>query len=154
MSAWPPVCKEVSVALDAPQAFALFTEGMARWWPMRSHSCFAEQAVRIEIEPRVGGRVTEHARDGRSSPWGQVTAWEPPLRFAMTWHPANAPEQATRLEVSFTPAAAGCILRLVHDGWEARGDDAGSIRHEYDTGWGQVLERYVELAQAAGPGSV
>jgi uncharacterized protein YndB with AHSA1/START domain len=142
----PPLKKQIRVALDADSAFDLFTMGMSRWWPLASHSCFAESAERIEVDRCAGGAVVEHARDGRRSEWGRVIEWEPPFRFAMTWHPANDPAQATRLEVTFTAEAGQTLVTLVHSGWEARGDRAVPVRGEYDRGWEIVLGRYAAAA--------
>src|SRR4051812_31006019 len=98
-----PLKKQIRVALDPDGAFDLFTMGMSRWWPLVTHSCFHGDARRIDIDPHTGGKVVEHAADGRQSEWGRVIEWAPPERFSMTWHPANDPSLATRLEVTFAP---------------------------------------------------
>ena len=144
----PPLKKQIRVALGPDAAFDLFTMGMSRWWPLATHSCFEQEAQRIEIEPRAGGEVLEHAKDGRRAPWGRVLEWEPPHRFAMTWHPASDPSNATRLEITFTVEAGQTLVTLVHSGWEARGDAAGDIRGGYDKGWDATLARYAAAAAA------
>jgi uncharacterized protein YndB with AHSA1/START domain len=145
-----PVIKSLVVALDPPSAFELFTTGLARWWPLATHSCAGAAARDVTIEPRVGGRVVEHADDGSTAPWGTVLAWEPPHRFAMTWHPQADPVQATRLEVRFSAAhERGCRVELVHDGWQVRGDAAAAVRERYDGGWVEVLQRYAIAAEPA-----
>jgi uncharacterized protein YndB with AHSA1/START domain len=141
----PPVVKRIAVRLAPDGAFDLFTREISRWWPLRTHSCAADDAVSVQIEPRVGGRIIEYARDGSTAPWGTVLAWEPPRRFAMTWHPMSDPAQATRVEVSFTSdAAGGCQVELVHSGWEARGVDADTWRTRYEGGWEGVLDCYLQ----------
>lgn len=138
-----PLRKQLRVELDAEAAFDLFTLGMSRWWPLATHSCFQGEAQRVEFEPHAGGRVLEHAGDGRSSEWGRVIVWAPPERFSMTWHPANDPSQATHLEVTFTPEGdRTTLVTLVHSGWEARGESAAEVRGQYDKGWDGVLGRY------------
>ncbi len=97
----PPVVKSIVVRLTPEQAFELFTAGLSRWWPLKTHSCAGVDALRVDIEPRVGGQVLEQARNGSQAAWGTVLVWDPPRRFAMTWHPAGDPAEATRLEVSF-----------------------------------------------------
>ena len=77
----------VQVALAPAEAFDLFTRQIARWWPFAGHSCFDAEARDVQFEPRVGGAVTELARDGRRMPWGTLTAWSPPGGFAMRWFP-------------------------------------------------------------------
>ena len=141
-----PVEQRVVVRLDPADAFDLFTRGIARWWPFKGHSCSGESAVDVQFEPRLGGAVTEIAADGARHPWGVLTSWEPPRAFAMTWHPAQAPEAATRLSLRFIAVAGGCEVHLVHGGWSARGDDAGAVRGSYDAGWALVLGRYAAEA--------
>jgi hypothetical protein len=149
MNALPPVEQRLVVKLAPIDAFALFTDGLARWWPFQGHSCSGEP-VGVEFERRVGGTVTEVGRDGSRHAWGRLTVWDPPHGFAMTWHPGQSPDLATQLAVSFAAVAGGCELHLVHGGWEAHGDNAQAMRGNYDQGWGWVLGHYVELAGDAG----
>jgi hypothetical protein len=97
---------------------------MRRWWPFVGHSCSDAAGAEVVFEPRVGGAVTEHAPDGRTYPWGTLTAWDPPHGFAMHWHPGPPADQATQLEVRFAPLTSGCRVRVIHGGWEARGASA------------------------------
>jgi hypothetical protein len=143
----PPVQQSIVVPLTADDAFALFTEGLASWWPFKTHSCAGEDALDVQFEPRVGGAVTELDRAGRRHPWGVVTAWAPPRHFAMTWHPAQSPEQATTLSVHFTAVNGGCEVALEHGGWGGRGDEAGDVRDGYQKGWTHVLGRYGEQSK-------
>jgi uncharacterized protein YndB with AHSA1/START domain len=143
-----PVVKRLVVGLEPQAAFRLFTEELTRWWPLATYSCAGDDAVRVAIEPCVGGGVVEHARDGSTAPWGNVLAWEPPHRFAMSWHPQSDPAQATRVEVAFTAEGAdACRIELVHSGWEARGSEAQFWRDRYDGGWVVVLKRYADAAR-------
>jgi uncharacterized protein YndB with AHSA1/START domain len=143
--------KRLHVKLPPAAAFALFTRDLARWWPLASHSCGGADAVGASFDERIGGAVTEVTRDGHRHVWGTLLAWDPPHRFAMSWHPGNDPAQATRVEVRFAAAAdGGTILHLRHDGWEARPD--GDIAcGRYDGGWDIVLGRFLALAGAAAP---
>jgi uncharacterized protein YndB with AHSA1/START domain len=144
----PPVVKRIVVRMDPDGAFDLFTREMSRWWPLRTHSCAGDDAASVQVEPYVGGQIIETARDGSRAPWGTVLAWEPPHRFAMTWHPLSDPAQATRVEVCFVAdAGGGCQIELVHSGWEARGADADAWRTRYDSGWVAVLDAYVRATE-------
>lgn len=144
----PPVVKSLRVALPPSAAFELFTRELARWWPLATHSCAGADAVDVVIEPHAGGRVTEHARDGRQAPWGTVLAWDPPRHFAMSWHPASDPAMATRVDVRFAAAdGGGCRLELIHSGWEVRGGEGAAVRERYDDGWVKVLERYAQATR-------
>jgi hypothetical protein len=149
-----PVRKQITVRLAPHDAFELFTAGLSRWWPLATHSCAQANALRVIIEPRAGGAVLEHARDGSTAPWGTVLVWDPPRQFAMTWHPASAPERATRVDVQFSDAGLGmCRVDLVHSGWDARGAEAGAVRDRYEGGWNGVLAAF-EAAARGGFGGV
>jgi hypothetical protein len=146
----PPVRHQVQVRLAPGDAFALFTEQMSRWWPFRGHSCFDEGAVDVTFEPRVGGAVTEVARDGRRMPWGTLTDWSPPYGFAMRWFPGLHAAEATLLRVSFAASGGGTEVRIERSGWEARGADAATKRDQYDGGWPATLAAYASAAALRG----
>ena len=135
------VRKERTLACSPERAFRAFTEEMAAWWPLVTHSVGGEDAVGVTVDGRVGGEITEQLRDGSTSVWGTITAWDPPRRLAFTWHAGTDPGQATAVEVTFEPAGDGCRLTLVHRGWERRPDGV-DMRRSYDGGWDLVLERY------------
>lgn len=144
----PPVVHRVRVALAPAEAFDLFTRQIARWWPFRGHSAFDEDAVDLKIDGRVGGGVTEVARDGSTCTWGQVTAWAPPGRFAMHWHPGLPDAQATLLQVRFEAVDGGTEVSVDHSGWEARGEQAAEKRDQYDGGWPSTLAAFVQAARS------
>src|SRR3569832_347073 len=136
MASLPPIAKQLEVPLPVAHAFALFTESISRWWPFATHSCFRGEALRIEFAPRAGGRVIEHSRDGRTADWGRVTLWDPPQRFAMTWHPAGTPADATHLEVAFAETGLGrTAISLRHSGWDGLGAAAAGKHANYTEGW-------------------
>jgi hypothetical protein len=127
------------------RAFELFTAELGDWWPLEKHSVGGDDREAVVVEPRAGGQVFEQLRDGVRAVWGDVLVWDPPERFAMTWHPGGDPATATEVEVRFTAVAEGTQVDLEHRGWERRADGA-TARPSYDTGWTMVLARY----QAAG----
>jgi len=141
------VRKSVTVPLAPADAFRLFTERMAAWWPLPTHSVYENEATGVVVEPRVGGRIYETTDDGRTSDWGVISAWEPGRRFATSWHPGNDPALATQVDVRFSHTPdGGTQVDLVHTGWEARGADAPTIAAGYDNGWRYVLGCFVEAA--------
>jgi uncharacterized protein YndB with AHSA1/START domain len=97
------------------------------------------------LEGRIGGRFFERQEDGTEAVWGTVTAWEPPLRLAFTWHPGRAESTAQEVEVRFTPVDGGTRVELEHRGWEKLGERAEEARNEYDSGWDFVLGHYVNV---------
>src|SRR4051812_35379195 len=102
MNTIPPVDHCVNVPLSREEAFDLFTQELKLWWPLSSHPCAQADAPDVQFEPRVGGRVIEHDNKGGRHVWGTLLEWDPPNALAMTWHPGQAEDQATRLTVSFT----------------------------------------------------
>jgi len=140
-----PVTKKVRIRLAPAEAFDLFTRQLARWWPLAQFSCGGDDALDVQFEARVGGAVTENTRTGERHVWGTLTAWEPPHRFAMTWHPGTPVAEATHLQVEFVAQHdGGTEVHLLHDGWEAR--DPG-VRENYDGGWEAVLAQFVAAAE-------
>jgi uncharacterized protein YndB with AHSA1/START domain len=147
--ALPPVKHHVRVTLSPHQAFDLFTQQMARWWPFRGHSCYGDDAADVQFEPRVGGAVTELARDGDRMPWGRIIEWSPPHGFAMHWHPGLPEAEATVLRVSFVAMPhGGTEVSVHHSGWHVRGDQAAAKRDQYDGGWPATLAAYVAGADS------
>jgi uncharacterized protein YndB with AHSA1/START domain len=141
-----PVRHAVDVALPVEDAFALFTSGLARWWPLGSHSCSQDKGATVRFGTGVGAAVVEVAPDGGTHAWGTLTRWEPPHAFAMSWHPGQDAAQATRLEVRFEPRGAGCRVSICHGGWESRGANAAEVRGNYERGWVIVLGGLADVA--------
>ncbi len=134
-----PVRKTITVPLDPSSAFDLFTGGIARWWPVESHS-LSGAAASVRVEPRVGGHVVETRADGTEARWARVTVWEPGRRFATDWHMGRDAEEATQLDVTFTGTEAGTRVDLVHDGFDrlAQGE---TMCASYRSGWDGMLGR-------------
>jgi uncharacterized protein YndB with AHSA1/START domain len=138
-----------SVAVNAPveEAFRIYTDGIATWWPLATHSVSGDRAETAVFEGRVGGRIFEREPDGTEHLWGTVLEWDPPHGFVHTWHPGRGEETAQRVAMRFVPDGDGTRLELEHRGWENLGADAESTYANYDGGWDFVLgERYVAVA--------
>lgn len=144
-----PVIKSILVDLPVENAFRLFTQETARWWPLATHSVFGDDAEICLLEGWVGGRFYEVHKDKRQSTWGNVLAWEPPHRIVFAFHPGRAPENAQEVEVQFQPEGSSTRVTLTHTGWERLGDLAQIERNNYDNGWDFVLGKYI--AQASSP---
>jgi uncharacterized protein YndB with AHSA1/START domain len=134
--------KRLTVPCMTQRAFEIFTDQIAEWWPLPTHSVGGVDAVSVRIDGRVGGEILETIHDGRTSVWGTVTAWEPPSRVAFTWHPGHSPQEATSVEVTFQPDGSSTLVTLTHAGWANR-PDGHKARHSYDTGWDTVLAGFV-----------
>jgi uncharacterized protein YndB with AHSA1/START domain len=140
-----PVRKRVVVDAPVEHAFRVFTERIAEWWPVKTHSVHKEAAQTAGLEPRLGGAVYELWPGGREE-WGTITVWEPPRRLVYTWHPSHGHDESTEVEVRFSAEDGSTLVELEHRGWEARGAKAAEIRNAYDSGWEAVLARFVEAA--------
>jgi uncharacterized protein YndB with AHSA1/START domain len=140
-----PVRKSVHVAVPPADAFRVFTDRLADWWPLATHSAYEEDAASVAF---ADGRLVEVSRAGEENVWGEVTAWEPPARVAFTWNPNLEKDGFTEVEVRFTPNGAGTHVELEHRAWDALGERGQATRDRYHDGWVFVLDRYAVGADA------
>jgi uncharacterized protein YndB with AHSA1/START domain len=143
-TALQPVRKQISVDCDVDTAFRTFTDHIATWWPVESHSITGEGTVAV-FESGVGGRMYERAPDGQEHDWGAILVYEPPYRLVLEWkvNPAAPP---TEVEVRFSADGDGTRVELEHRGWEQYPSGGSDERAAYDTGWDHVLGRFREAA--------
>ena len=146
------VRKTIVVRASAAHAFAVFTEGIDRWWP-RSHYIGGQPMEKCFVEPRVGGRLFERAADGSECDWGQVLVWDPPKRFVYAWQIGATwkydPDlsKASEVEVLFVQQADGTTLvDLEHRHLERHGEGAAAMRAAIDSpgGWSQLLQLFAD----------
>lgn len=114
-----PVRQSVHVDCPIEDAFRLFTEKFAEWWPIESHSISGKGAESCEIEPWVGGKVLERTRSGKELDWGDVKTWDPPRRVEFTWHPGTDRREDQTVSVEFQVETDGTRVTLIHTGWDA-----------------------------------
>ena len=134
--------KSVTVKAAVERAFDVFTDEIASWWPLASHSYGGEDAEVAVFEGREGGRVYERQRDGTEADWAEVAVWEPPHRFVLEWKICPS-----EVEVRFSYEGDGVTrVDLEHRGWERAGDDAEKMRENYAGGWDKVLNDFVSNA--------
>jgi uncharacterized protein YndB with AHSA1/START domain len=146
-----------TVTVDRPveDAFRVFTEGIATWWPLRTHSieAMATDGSRapetVVLEGREGGRLYERMTSGEEGYWGTVTHWEPPTRVVIEWKVNPKAIAPTEIEVTFTPEESGTRVVLEHRGWERLGAEAAEARASYADGWIGVLRAYEQAAEAS-----
>ena len=136
-----PVRKSIEVAAPVAEAFRIWTDEMARWWPLATHSVGQANTISCAIEGRTGGWIYETTRAGDQHVWGTITRWDPPRGLTHTWHPGRTAADATTVELVFTAVGHDRTrLNLEHRGWPA---DAAARRADYDHGWATVLhDRY------------
>jgi uncharacterized protein YndB with AHSA1/START domain len=138
------------VDASPPQAFAVFTSGIDRWWP-KSHGIGATPITQSVIEPFVGGRWYTQHEDGSDVVLGHVRVWEPAQRLVVSWEvsaewkPDPRPAFTSEVEVRFTAEAGGTRVELEHRNFERLGAAAGEkMRKDVDGGWPAILDLYVK----------
>ena len=136
-----PLVVEFEVAVPPTWAFDVWTSRCATWWPS-SHTVSGDPSA-IEFEPRAGGRIVERAADGAEHDWGQVLDWEPPARLRYLWHLFFDPSEATEVEVTFSEAGAGTVVRLEHRGWDRLGDAGPPRRRRTQEAWTAIAASFV-----------
>ena len=136
--------KSVTVNVPVEQAFRTFTDDIASWWPLTTHSYGGEKATAAVFEGREGGRMYERQEDGTEADWAEVTAWEPPHRFLLDWKICPS-----EVEVRFTAQGDGVTrVDLEHRGWDRAGEGAAAIRENYSGGWDHVLGKFVSRTKS------
>lgn len=117
-----PIQQSVRVDCPIEDAFRLFTQRLAEWWPLAPHSIAGEQAEDCAIEPWAGGRIFERTRSGEELEWGCVTVWDPPERLEFTWR-----DDSQRVNIAFRVEADGTRVTLIHQGWDISGVQASAL---------------------------
>lgn len=145
-----PICKVADVPLSQERAFELFTTRMSEWW-FHGQGIGAKPYVAIGIEPRTGGRWFERAADGVETQWGDVLEWEPPTRILLAWRIASSwrfdPDLETHLEIKFEALEPRLTrVSLEHRNLDRLGEAGRGMAQAMNSGWGALLQRFVELA--------
>ena len=153
-----PAAIRKTLLVKAPQAkaFDVFTAGFGRWWPPTHY--IGDSPLKLAVlEPGVGGRWYGLHEDGIERPWGEVLVWEPPARLVLAWRIDHSfgydPNLLTEVEVQFVDLGDGRTqVEFEHRDLERFGDtpQADATRTSMDGGWGMILGRFVEAAEAAG----
>lgn len=133
-SSLDPIVAEVTVPVTPTEAFVGFTAQMGEWWdPLLSPDPATFTGIAIDPE----GDVSMVHGDEEYA-WGRVIEWDPIGRYSQDFWLGHAEKEPTRLEVTFTEAEGGTLVRLEHGGWAPGSED---VRATY-THWGQLLDRY------------
>jgi uncharacterized protein YndB with AHSA1/START domain len=139
--------KSIRVERPPEISFRLFCDEIGRWWP-RGPSFGGKELADMFIEGHIGGRFYERYVDGTEYEIGRVTAYEPPHVVGFTW---RAPSWAltTQVEIRFSAEGPGTRVELEHHGFE-QADNIRATAKSYDSGWGEVLAKYITHANASG----
>jgi uncharacterized protein YndB with AHSA1/START domain len=154
MSRIEPVRKTLTVEASTERAFAVFTDGIDRWWP-RQHHIGKSPMARTLIEPGAGGRWYAICEDGSECDVGKVLIWEPPRHLVLAWQITAEwqydPAFVTEVEVTFTPEGPRRTrVDFEHRDLERFGVKAPELRKMIDapTGWGLILDSFARAATA------
>lgn len=148
-----PVRKSVRVGAPPERAFAIFTDGMGRWWP-KSHHIGAADLDALVIEPKAGGRWYERGVDGSECKVGKVLVFEPPTRLVLAWQLTADwkfdPGLITEVEVRFIADGANATrVELEHRNLDRYGERTDVFRTTINSpqGWGGLLELFKQTAE-------
>ena len=145
-----PIRLAFEVDCPADHAFEVWTGRIAAWWPA-DHTVSGEVDAAVVLEPWPGGRIFERTAAGVEHEWGEVIAWEPPMRFVYLWHLRRDRADATEVEIRFLARDATTTrVEIEHRGWEVLGAEGDSWRDRNNGGWATLLPHYVAAARAAG----
>jgi hypothetical protein len=154
----PAVHASTLVRSDLEHTFDVFVRTIAVWWPVQRLSAGGERVRDVTFERRSGGRVYETWDDGTTIEWGELSAWDPPNRFVMSWNSTPVP---TEVELAFS-ALGPALTRVTveHRGWEQLSDEqlaadcaepGGYGAGGYDAGWDLVLDSFARAVHTDAP---
>ena len=138
----PVICTLV-VPGPVSRTFTGFTDHTHLWWPMETNSVFGPGSY-VEFEENL---ILETSDDGRTTTWGTIDDWQPPLSFHASWYPGTTALWSTELLVVFKTVEQGTEVRVFHDGWEGA-EDPAAVRAEYAGAWPEILTRYARFMGA------
>lgn len=151
-----PIRKTLRVRAPRQRAFDVFLGAMGRWWP-EEHSILKAPRKDVVIEPHANGRWYEIAEDGSEVQWGRVLVWDAPNRVVLAWQLTFEfvydPDFETEVEVSFHAEGEETRVEFEHRHLDRYGAEGlarlAEMEMSMDDGWGEILERYAEVASAS-----
>lgn len=130
--------RELTTRLTPAEAWRLFCEDIAIWWPVArvSLSALAGGALPqgVTLDARPGGRLAEVLFDGSRGDWAQVTEARPGALLALEWRLGLVAEAP--VTIAFLDEDGGSRLVL------ASPDDGDAARAMWDA----VLDRFAAAA--------
>ena len=142
-----PLVKTIDVPCSQKNAFEIFLNQMASWWPMDKFTVSAmagKPATGIRVDPRVGGQIVEIGGDGEEVLWGTILTCEPHARVTMDFHiprPGDVVTARPLLELDFVALGpAQTRVTLTQSNFEALGEMGAPVRGGYTFGWQMIFE--------------
>jgi hypothetical protein len=93
---------ELRIQASAQQIFEVMTQQVLEWFP---HTYGGDRVRRVVLEPRVGGQHYEDWGEDRGYLYGQVTAFDPPSRWATRGRLSPGTILDTEYELTEEPGA-------------------------------------------------
>jgi uncharacterized protein YndB with AHSA1/START domain len=111
----------VRVAASPERAFEAFTAEIGAWWrPNPLFEFTPRDPGVLAFEGGAAGRLIQTLPSGKVFEVGKVLEWSPPTRLIFGWRQASfAPDQTTRVEVSFEPVGDETRVTVQHFGWDS-----------------------------------
>lgn len=107
------------VKASPERAFDVFTREIGEWWrpdPLFAITSHGDGVLAFEGEEH--GRLVARLPDGALFEIGRVTEWRRGERLAFDWRQATfAPDQTTRVEVTFAAVGEETRVTVRHFGW-------------------------------------
>jgi uncharacterized protein YndB with AHSA1/START domain len=142
---------EISFEVAAPveHAFDTWTRRIDTWWPT-DHTASGDADASIILEPHLGGRLYERTSGGVEHDWGRVIEWQPPSRFAYTWHLRRDAADATDVQINFTSLdGSRTRVDILHTGWERLGEGGQDWRDRNHGGWDSLLPHFLSAVEGS-----
>ncbi len=147
---YAPLVKTIEVPCGQEEAFVVFIDEMATWWPVQRFSAsvkFGTQPRDLRVEARVGGQIVETSKDGSEHLWGTIKRYEPYEYFSMDLHIGLPSETASLLEVRFVALGVERTrVELTQSEWERFGEFAKMMYNGYPKGWVVIFDEAYRLA--------
>ena len=129
---------ELRINASAQRIFEVMTQQAHRWFP---HSFGGDRLRRVVLEPRVGGQHYEDWGDGRGHLYGEVTVYDPPVRWATRGRLMAGTIMDTDYKLTEEPGAVVVRVTKVAVGPMTEEDAAGIGEYGDISGYAEAIEK-------------
>jgi len=129
---------ELRINASAQRIFEVMTQQAHRWFP---HSFGGDRLRRVVLEPRVGGQHYEDWGDGRGHLYGEVTVYDPPVRWATRGRLMAGTILDTDYQLTEEPGAVVVRVTKVAVGPMTEEDAAGIGEYGDISGYAEAIEK-------------
>jgi DNA-binding transcriptional ArsR family regulator len=129
---------ELRIAASAQRTFEVMTQQSLDWNP---HTYGGDRVRRVALEPMVGGRHYEDWGNGAGHLYGQVTAYDPPRRWATRGRLGQGVTLDSDYELTQEPGAVLLQVTKVAVGPMTEEEAASVTEHGDYRGYGTAIEK-------------